>query len=102
MRSIHLLAFGTTLESQVVKQVRFTNFFPDVNSIDWRKYHLVSISFAGVIAAAVLSSIAALAAILIVVWFIKYKRRGVERDDGGETGESMNDSNMPRKMHRFQ
>lgn len=49
-----------------------------------------------------LSSMAALAAILIAVWFIKYKKRAVERDDGGGNGESMNDSNMSRKMHRFQ
>ena len=48
-----------------------------------------------------LSSMAALAAILIAVWFIKYKKRAVERDDGGGNGESMNDSNMSRKMHHF-
>ena len=49
-----------------------------------------------------LSSMGALAAILIAVWFIKYKKRAVEIDDRGGNGESMNDSNMSRKMHRFQ
>lgn len=43
-------------------------------------------SEAGVITAAVLSSMAALAAILIAVWFIKYKKRAVERDDRGGNG----------------
>ncbi|XP_044175659.1 uncharacterized protein LOC114960826 isoform X2 [Acropora millepora] len=41
---------------------------------------------AGVITAAVLSSMAALAAILIAVWFIKYKKRAVEIDNRGGNG----------------
>ena len=61
-----------------------------------------SISFAGVITAAVLSSMGALAAILIAAWFIKYKKRAIGIDDIDGNGESMNDSNMSGKMHRFQ
>ena len=91
------------LHSQEIKLVssRFTYFFPDINSIEWSKCYPFSILFAGVITAAVLSSMGALAAILIAVWFIKYKKRAVEIDDRGGNGESMNDSNMSRKMHRF-
>ena len=69
--------------------MRFTCFFPVVNSIEWSKCYPFSLLFAGVITAAVLSSMGALAAILIAVWFIKYKKRAVERDDRGGNGESM-------------
>ena len=105
VKSIHELAHGSPqwLQSQQqLKLVRFTHFFPDVKSIEWSKCYPLSISFAGVITAAVLSSMGALAAILIAAWFIKYKKRAIGIDDRGRNGESMNDSNMSRKMHRFQ
>lgn len=88
MKSIHQLAHGSDFQSQVVKQVSFTYVLLDVNSIGWSKRHLLSISFAGLIAA-VLSSIAAFSVIVIAVWFIRGKIRAEERDDIVRNGESI-------------
>ena len=88
MKSIHQLAHGSDFQSQVMKQVSFTYFLLDVNSIGWSKRHLLSISFAGLIAA-VLSSIAAFSVIVIAVWFIRGKVRAEERDDIVRNGESI-------------
>ena len=89
MKSIHQLTHGSDFQSQVVKQVSFTYFLLDVNSIGWSKRHLLSTSFAGLIIAAVLSSIAAFSAIVIAVWFIRGKIRAEERDDIVRNGESI-------------
>lgn len=88
MKSIHQLAHGSDFQSQVMKQVSFTYFLLDVNSIGWSKRHLLSISFAGLIAA-VLSSIAAFSVIVIAVWFIRGNVRAEERDDIVRNGESI-------------
>lgn len=88
MKSIHQLAHGSDFQSQVMKQVSFTYFLLDVNSIGWSKRHLLSISFAGLIAA-VLCSIAAFSVIVIAVWFIRGKVRAEERDDIVRNGESI-------------
>ena len=88
MKSIHQLAHGSDFQSQVMKQGSFTYFLLDVNSIGWSKRHLLSISFAGLIAA-VLSSIAAFSVIVIAVWFIRGKVRAEERDDIVRNGESI-------------
>ena len=88
MKSIHQPAHGSHFQSQVMKQGSFTYFLLDVNSIGWSKRHLLSISFAGLIAA-VLSSIAAFSVIVIAVWFIRGKVRAEERDDIVRNGESI-------------
>ena len=88
MKSIHQLAHGSDFQSQVMKQVSFTYFLLDVNSIGWSKRHLLSISFAGLIVA-VLSSIAAFSVIVIAVWFIRGNVRAEERDDIVRNGESI-------------
>ena len=88
MKSIHQLAHGSDFQSQVMKQVSFTYFLLDVNSIGWSKRHLLSISFAGLIVA-VLSSIAAFSVIVIAVWFFRGNVRAEERDDIVRNGESI-------------